>query len=120
MKYIHNQTTENIAIKSIYTGIVIHKIKIDVMDGQYNIIMTSYLAITCPKHFIFPEKQLRVFLSYLPQEQLKEYLLHAKMFNDKKNRTNHELTEMIITGKDNKSTSVNDNFDKILSKVKPS
>ena len=46
--------------------------------------MTSYLAITCLKHSILPEQQLRIFLSYLPQEQLKEYLLHSKIYNGKK------------------------------------
>ena len=34
--------------------------------------MTSYLAITCLKHSILREQELRVFLPYSPQEQLKE------------------------------------------------
>ena len=45
--------------------------------------MTSYLAIACVKHSVLPEKQLRVFLSCIPQEQLKEYLLQAKICNGK-------------------------------------
>ena len=38
--------------------------------------MTSaYLAISFLKQTPLPEKQLRIFLSYLPQEPLKEYLM---------------------------------------------
>ena len=68
----------------------------------FDIIMTSYLAITCLKQSILPEQQLRIFLSYLPQEQLKEYLLHSKIFNSKKSHPKHQLIDMIIAGKDNK------------------
>ena len=43
--------------------------------------------------------------------------------NGKKHRSKHELTDIIITGSDNKSASINDNFtvedaNKILSKIK--
>lgn len=72
------------------------------------LLMTSYLAITCLKHSVLHEQQLRIFLSYLPQEQLKEYLFHSKIYNGKKNRSKHELIDTIITGKDNKSTQWND------------
>ena len=34
--------------------------------------MASYLAISILKQSIMPEKQLRMFLFYLPQESLKE------------------------------------------------
>ena len=40
--------------------------------------MTSaYLAIYFLRQTPLPEKQLRIFLSYLPQEPLKEYLYNA-------------------------------------------
>ena len=72
--------------------------------------MASYLAITCLKHSILREQELRVFLPYLPQEQLKEHLFHTKIYNGKKNRPKHELIDKIITGKDTKSGRMNNNF----------
>ena len=88
----------------------------------FDIIMTSYLAITCLKQSILPEQQLRIFLSYLPQEQLKEYLLHSKIYNGKKSHPKHELIHMIIVGKDKKFMQLNDDLNvedakKILSRA---
>ena len=48
--------------------------------------MTSaYLAISFLKQTPLPEKQLRIFLSYLPQEPLKEYLFNANIYTGKRN-----------------------------------
>ena len=47
--------------------------------------MTSaYLAISFLKQTPSPERQLRIFLSYLPQEPLKEYLYNADIYKRKK------------------------------------
>ena len=72
--------------------------------------MTSYLAITCLKHSILREQELRVFLPYLPQEQFKEQLFHTKIYKGKRNRPKHELIDKIITGKNTKSGQMNTNF----------
>ena len=43
--------------------------------------MTSaYLAISFLKQTPLPEKQLRILLSYLPQEPLKECLFNANIY----------------------------------------
>ena len=48
--------------------------------------MTSvYLAISFLKQTTLPEKQLRIFLSYLPQEPLKEYLYNADIYKGRGN-----------------------------------
>ena len=39
----------------------------------------AYPAISFLKQTPLPEKQLRIFLSYLPQEPLKDYLSNAKI-----------------------------------------
>ena len=49
--------------------------------------MTSaYLAISFLTQTPLPEKQLRIFLSYLPQEPLKEYLSHSNICKGKKKK----------------------------------
>ena len=65
--------------------------------------MTSaYLAISFLKQTPLPEKQLRIFLSYLPQEQLKEYLHNANIYKGRTNISKHDLIDMIISEKDNR------------------
>ena len=65
--------------------------------------MTSaYLAISLLKQTPLPEKQLRIVLSYLPQEPLKEYLFNANIYTGKRNISQHDLTDMIITEKNKK------------------
>ena len=59
---------------------------------------------------ILPEQQLQIFLSYLPQEQLKEYLLHSKIYNGKKSHPKHQLIDMIIAGKYNKFMQLSDDL----------
>ena len=54
------------------------------------IIMTSaYLAISFLKQTPLPERQLRIFLSYLPQEPLKEYLSNADIYKGKRYMPKH-------------------------------
>ena len=51
--------------------------------------MTSaYLAISFLKQTPLPEKQLRIFLSHLPQEPLKEYLFNANIYKGRRNKYN--------------------------------
>ena len=100
--------------------------------------MTSaYLAISFLKQTPLPEKQLRMFLSYLPQEPLKEYLYDTNIYKGKRNVSKNDLIDMIITVKSRKITYAegndeltkeeanellkNNNFAKLLSKenIKP-
>ena len=52
--------------------------------------MASYLAISILKQSIMPEKQLRMFLFYLPQESLKEYLEYAIIYDGKRSKSKYE------------------------------
>ena len=48
--------------------------------------MTSaYLVIPFSKQTPLPEKQLRIFLSYLPQEPLKDYLSISNIYKGRQN-----------------------------------
>lgn len=74
--------------------------------------MTSAnLAISFLKQTPLPENQLRIFLSYLPQELLKEYLSHSQIYKGKTNRSKH-LIDVINTEKDKSKplTSDDDNL----------
>ena len=65
--------------------------------------MTSaYLANSFLKKTPLPEKQLRIFLSYLPQEPLKEYLSNADIYKEIKNMSKKDLINMIITERSKK------------------
>ena len=67
--------------------------------------MTSaYLAISFLKLTPLPEKQLGIFLSYLPQEPLKEHLSNAGIYKGRRNMSKHDLIDMIISGKSKKTT----------------
>ena len=69
-------------------------------NDHYFIIMTSgYLAISFLKQTPLPEKELRIFLSYLPQEPLKEYLYNADIDKGRRNMPKHDLIDMIVTKK---------------------
>ena len=62
--------------------------------------MTSaYLAISFLKQSPLPEKKLRIFLSYLPEEPLKEFLSCPNIYKTKKNRSKHDLIDVIIIEK---------------------
>ena len=62
--------------------------------------MTSaYLAISFLKQTPLPEKQLKIFLLYLPKEPLKDYLSNANIYKGRRNMSKHDLIDMIITEK---------------------
>ena len=72
--------------------------------------MTSaYLAISLLKQRLLPEKQLRIFLSYLPQEPLKDYLSNANIYKGRRNMSKHDLIDMIITEKRTKIMHTQEN-----------
>ena len=48
--------------------------------------MSAYLVISILKNSPIPEKQIRIFLSYLTQEPLKKYLTHSNIYKGKKER----------------------------------
>ena len=66
--------------------------------------MTSaYLPFSFLAQTPLPEKQLRIFLSYLPQDPLKEYLYNAAIYKGKRNMSKVDLIDMIITEKNKKN-----------------
>ena len=72
--------------------------------------MTSaYLAISFLKQTALPEEQLRIFLSYLPQEPLKEYLYNAKIYKGRRNMSKNDLIDMVITEKSKKIIHTQEN-----------
>ena len=74
--------------------------------------MTSaYLAISFLKQIPLPEKQLRIFLSYLPQELLKEYLYNAEIYKGKRNMSKIDLIDAIISEKNKKIAYSQENED---------
>ena len=85
---------------------------------------TTYLAISLLKQSIIPSMQLKIFLSYLPNELLLEYLSLANVYNGNKPISKSVLTDLIVydsysvenvyTEKDNKLTI--DEINKLLSR----
>ena len=74
--------------------------------------MTStYLAILFLKTTPLPEKQLRIFLSYLPQELLKDYLSNPNIYKKRRNMSKHDLIGMIISEKSKKIIYTQENDD---------
>ena len=71
----------------------------------------AYLAISFLKQTPLPEKQLRIFLSYLPQEPLKDYLSNANIYKGRRNMSKHDLIDMIITEKSKKVIYTRENHD---------
>ena len=68
--------------------------------------MTSaYLAISFLKQTPLPEKELRIFLSFLPQEPLEEYLYNADIYERKRNMPKIDVIDMIITEKNKKNVN---------------
>ena len=62
--------------------------------------MTSaFIAITILKQSSMPEKQLSIFLFYLSQEALREYLFNADIYKGRNRMSKKKLVEMIIRGK---------------------
>ena len=77
--------------------------------------MTSaYLAISFLKQTSLPEKQLRIFFFFFPQEPLKEYLFNSDILIGKRNMSKNDLIDMIITEKSKKIsyTQEDDNLTK--------
>ena len=70
-----------------------------------------YVAISLLKQCSLPEEQLRIFLSHLSQQSLKEYLSEANIYDGKRNINKVNLIDMIISGKD--KTNINTHDDKL-------
>ena len=62
----------------------------------------AYLAISFLKQTPLQEKQLRIFLSYLQHEPLKEYLYNTDIYKGKRNMSKIDLIDMIIIEKSKK------------------
>ena len=67
-----------------------------------------FLAITLLKLSPLTEKQLRIFLSHLSQQSLKDYLSEAKIYNGKRNMNKADLIDMIISNKDKSMIDAHD------------
>ena len=79
--------------------------------------MTSaYIAISFLKQFPLPEKQIRIFLSYLPQDPREEYLYNADIYKGRRNMSKNDLIDMIITEKKTKKTTAYTQEDDDLTK----
>ena len=72
---------------------------------------SSYVAISLLKQCSLPDKQLRIFLSHLSQQSLKEYLSEANISDRKSNINKVNLIDMIISGKG--KTNINTHDDKL-------
>ena len=72
---------------------------------------SSHVAISLLKQSSLPEKQLRIFLSHLSQQSLKEYLSEANIYDGKRNTNKVNLIDMIISVKD--KTNINTHDDKL-------
>ena len=59
---------------------------------------TAYLAIRILKKSKIPTDQLKIFLTYVNQKALKEYLYITNIYRSKNNLTNNELINLIING----------------------
>ena len=68
--------------------------------------ISACLAISFLKQSHLPEKQLRIFLSYLPQDPLKEYLHDADIDKGRRNMSKNDLIDMIVTEKKLKKNSI--------------
>ena len=85
---------------------------------------TTYLGISLLKQSIIPPMQLKIFLSYLPNELLLEYLSLANVYNGNKPISKSVLIDLIVydsysvenmyTEKNNKLTI--DEINKLLSR----
>ena len=70
---------------------------------------SAYIAISFLKQIPLLEKQLRIFLSYLPQEPLKEYLSNANIYKGRRNMSKPDLIDMVITEKSKKIVYTEEN-----------
>ena len=76
---------------------------------------TAYLAISILKLSKIPNDQLKIFLTYVNQKALKEYLNITGIYRGKRNLTTLELIDLIING--NKSNSTNKNNELTIDEV---
>ena len=68
---------------------------------------TAYLATSILKLSKIPNDQLKIFLTYVNQKALKEYLNITGIYRGKKKLTTLEIIDLIING--NKSNNTNKN-----------
>ena len=68
---------------------------------------TAYLAISILKLSKIPNDQLKIFLTYVNQKALKEYLNVTGIYRGKKNLTTLELIDLIINGNKSNNTTKN-------------
>ena len=61
---------------------------------------SAYLAISFLKQSPLTKKQLGIFLLSLTEDALEEYLFFSGLWENNKYRPKHELTDMVVTGKD--------------------
>ena len=65
--------------------------------------MTSaYLANSILKKCKIPKDQLKIFLSYLNQKPLDEYLIISRIYTDQKKLGKNDSIDLIINSKNNK------------------
>ena len=76
---------------------------------------TAYLAISILKLSKIPNDQLKIFLTYVNQKALKEYLNISGIYRGKKNLTTLELIDLIFNG--NKSNNANKNNELTIDEV---
>ena len=69
---------------------------------------TAYLAISILKLSKIPNDQLKIFLTYVNQKALKEYLNITGIYRGKRNLTTLELIDLIINGNKSNNTNKND------------
>ena len=61
--------------------------------------MSSYIEISILKNSVIPAKKLRMFLGYLPQECLKEYLSYGKIYDGKRNGSKLDQLTLLYSAK---------------------
>ena len=76
---------------------------------------TAYLAISILKTSNIPIDQLKLFLTYVNQKALEEYVNITGIYKGKKNLTTSELIQLIING--NKSNNSNKNNELLMRSI---
>ena len=76
---------------------------------------TAYLAISILKTSNIPIDQLKLFLTYVNEKALEEYVNITGIYKGKKNLTTLELIQLIING--NKSNNSNKNNELLMRSI---
>lgn len=76
---------------------------------------TAYLAISILKTSNIPIDQLKLFLTYVNQKALEEYVNITGIYKGKKKLTTLELIQLIING--NKSNNSNKNNELLMRSI---